>query len=323
MFLLTLGLQINRRLGLVAALTMAAGLGLSRLGDFGFLKSLLPLALFLLLYPSMFDVDATSLRRTLRRPGPLLLALAINFVVSPALIFGVIKTGLWPASPHLVAGLTLFAIMPCAGIVPAYTGLMRGNVSLAVAVTTASLVLSLVLIPFTAKLLLARYVAVSLPMMAGYLAVAVLFPLTAAVFTRRLVVARRGHERYLVLKADLQGLVGYGLILVLLIIFADKGRLILNRPALLFQVVVLAGVFLLVLLLVGELSTRVSGLTRGDGLAVIVGGTVKNTAIALGLAASAFGGEAALVVGVAGPVTQLPIMLGYIRLNQRAGDRTG
>jgi len=321
MNLLQVGLQINRRLGLFAALTMAAGLGLSRLADFGFLKSLLPVALFLLLYPSMFDVDATSLRRTLRRPGPLLLALAINFLVSPAVIFGVMNTGLWPASPHLVAGLTLFAVMPSAGIVPAYTGLMRGNTSLAVAVTSASLVLGLVLIPFTAQLLLAKYVAVSLPMMAGYLAVSVLFPLTAAAITRRLIIARRGHERYLVIKADLQGLVGWGLVLVLLIIFADKGRLILNRPALLLHVVVLAAIFLLVLLLVGELATRGAGLSRDDGLAVITGGTVKNTAIALVLAASAFGGEAALVVGVAGPMTQLPIMLAYIRLNQRRGGR--
>jgi ACR3 family arsenite efflux pump ArsB len=49
---------------------------------------------------------------------------------------------------------------------------------------------------------------------------------------------------------------------------------------------------------------------------LVFGGSVKNSALAMALAVSVFGSKEALVVAIAGPLAQLPLMLTYVRVGR-------
>ena len=47
----------------------------------------------------------------------------------------------------MVTGLVLYGIIPCGGMVPAFTSMKNGNVVLAVSTTAVSLLISIIVVP--------------------------------------------------------------------------------------------------------------------------------------------------------------------------------
>jgi ACR3 family arsenite efflux pump ArsB len=294
-----LGTRINRSLGRYSLLAMMCGILLGATGDYPWLKRLIPAALFLMLYPAMLDVEIGKIKEGIANPTLLAMALAVNFGLAPLVMFGMVHLYGLAAHPLVLVGITLFGIVPCGGMVPAYTGMLRGNVSLSVAITAVSLLLSIGIVPLWAKLLIGRFVPVPLSWMVSYLAMIVVVPVLAADVTRRWAMKMKGPVGYNLIKDRLKALTGYGLMLMVLIIFTLKGRLLINQPLLILRVMLPVSSFLLILLLSSHLFGRVAGSTYEE--------------VAIALAASVFPPEVVLVIGVAGPLVQLPVMLTYLK----------
>lgn len=314
MILLKLGKSIRERLASYSFGVMVAGFLIGHLADLSFLKPLIPAALFLMLYPPMLNLEWEEIRKACLEPALPALALAINFLISPLLIFAVSRFLLPDCDPQLVIGVLLFGIVPCGGMVPAYTGMAGGNINLAVAVTAVSLLIGIGLIPLWAGRLIGAFVPVPAALMAKYLVMVIVLPLVVAALTRRVIVRRAGRTAFLSFRTNVQVLAGYGLMLILFIIFVSNGKTISGQLGTVFRVTLSAWAFLVVSMSLSALLGRLTGSSHHDAVALTICTTAKNTAIALALATSLFGQESALAVAACGMTAQLPIMLAYLKL---------
>ena len=312
-----LGNSIKDWTGSYAVGALAVGLALAVVWEPTWLRVLIPVGLVLMLYPMMLDVGLGDAGKQIRNPRLLVTALAVNFVLSPLLIFGLSRICLPYSSPSVMVGLVLFGTVPCGGMVPAFTGMLSGNVSLAVTVTAVSLTLSIVAVPLWAGILLDRIIPVPPLLIGKYLSLIIVLPLLLAHLTRTVVIRKRGSRYFEKFKSDVQLFSGVGLLLLLVSIFGSNGKMVLKDPALIPSIMLPAGSFVIASLCVSTILGHLVGAGREDAIAFTMGTVVKNNAVAIALSAAAFGPEVALVNATTGPLVQLPIMLSYIHFKTR------
>ena len=152
---------MRNHMGISGFIAMAAGVIVGNITVLEPLRYLIPVALFLMLYPSMLDVRPEWLAAVLTEPRLPFIALIMNFVISPVMIAGVSHLFRLHDTPAVLTGITLFGTLPCGGMIAAFTVILGGNVALTVLVTTLSYLLSLVMVPFWTKLLIGQVVPVS------------------------------------------------------------------------------------------------------------------------------------------------------------------
>jgi ACR3 family arsenite efflux pump ArsB len=274
---------------------------------------LVPAALFLMLWPAMLDMELAGLRAMFQRPRVLLLSLSLNFLVSPALIF-VLSRFLLSETPHsMLIGVLLFGLMPCGGMAPAYTGMLRGNVGLSVTISAVSLLLSIGIVPLWTEILIGQLVEVPIGLAARSIAITVLLPLFFAWLIRRTIIWTRGEAAFRELKPSLKNASRFGLMLLAFAIFAMNGRQALQDPLLMFRVVLASFLFLTTLLAVSLLLGEAAGLSLADLTALAISSATKNNAISISLALLLFDSRTTLAIAIAGPMVQIPVMLGFQR----------
>jgi arsenite transporter len=277
------------------------------------LMPLVPAALFLMLWPAMLDMELSGLRTIFNRPRVLLLSLLLNFLVSPVMIYVLSRLLLFDAPDGMVIGVLLFGLMPCGGMAPAYTGMLQGNVGLAVSIAAVSLLLSIGIVPLWTELLIGRLVAVPTSLAARSMAITIFLPLLFALFTRKIIAWTRGHKTFYRLKPSLKEISPYGLMLLAFAIFAMNGRRAVQDPLLMIRIILASFLFLTTLLAVSLLFGRMFGLGHADISTLAISSATKNNAISLTLALLMFDAQAALAIAVAGPMVQIPVMLGFQR----------
>jgi ACR3 family arsenite transporter len=305
--------NITGHLGLYACGTVVLGIAIGSVWKPPWLRYVIPLAVFLVLYPFMFDLELERIKNALARPTPLAGALFLNLVVSPLLAFALSSTFFSNQFPWLTVGLVLFGCVPCGGMVPAYTGILKGNVNLSVTITALSLLLSIIAVPFWTKVLLGALVPVPALLIAQYLVVIIAAPFLSADLTRRFLMKTKGPSALESFKKEIKSLSGPGLMLFIFIIFVLNGDSVRGDPALILKVALPVSLFLVLLLVIGRLLAKLARTTPEDATAVQIGSTVKNTAIAIALAIASFDARVALVLAISGPLAQLPTMLIFLR----------
>lgn len=298
-------------------LAVAAGTGLGQYFDMTFLRQILPAVLFMMLYPAMFDVDLKQIGLVFYKPGVVLAALFMNLCVSPLLIFGLLCLLCAEQDQALVAGLFLYGSVPCGAMVPVFTGILKGDVSLSTAILTLSLFGSLAGIPLWSKCLLGTLVSMPFTSLATCFCFIITVPFLAASVTRLFLGRKKEGKPFSRFRNYLKPISDAGLILFVFTVFSLNGRQIVACPVIILKIAFPVLLFLFLLILSASL---VAGRTVGsheERVSFILSTTPKNNVIAMAMALSAFGADAALAIAIAGPLVQLPFMLGYIKLAKR------
>lgn len=273
--------------------------------------SLVPAALFLMLWPAMLEMELSGLRGMCQRPRVLLLSLLFNFLLSPLLLYALSHLILSSVSSAIMIGLLLFGLMPCGGMAPAYTGMLQGNVGLSVSIAASSLLLSIGIVPLWTDILIGRLVAVPIALAARSMAVTVFLPLLFAWLVRKIVVMTKGEDCFRRVKPTLQGTSVYGLMLLGFAVFGMNGNKVMRDPMLMLRIALVSFLFLTALLAGSMLLGKKIGLPQADLTALVISSATKNNALSLALALLLFDSRAVLAITVAGPMVQMPVMLGF------------
>ncbi len=280
------------------------------------IDAIMGLALFLMLYPQMLDVEPAGLRGVFKARWLVVVALFLNFFVSPFLMFGLVTLFMGEDGSHLMPGIMLYAMVPGGGMVPAFTGMLKGNVSLSVAISAMGGILSLGMLPLWAKWLLGTNVEVPALLIFKHLCVILAIPLTVAVLTRRIMVGRMGESCFCLVKERMKALSGLGLCVAVAAMSALYGDRVLDEPLLVLKIAGTVSTFLIILILISGLFGKAFRFGREDSAALILSTAAKNNAIALALAYTTFGPDAALANAIAGPLVQLPILSCFVALKR-------
>lgn len=273
---------------------MVLGLGAGLVVDLSSLKVLvLPLTM-LMVYPMLVNFRPAE-AFSMRDAKAVSLAMALNFVVLPALAWGLAAV-FFDGSPQLFVGMLLIGLFPTSGMTISWTGLAKGNVAAAVKMTVVGLLLAAVLAPLYLFVLAGARVPVDMLGVARTVGLVVFIPMAAGVLTRRLLVKRYSQAVYKERLAPVfPALSTLGVLAIVFLAIGLKARMIANEPALLARIAVPLVVFYFVAFAVATVLGRLT-LGRGDAVAAVYGSVMRNLSVALGIAIASFGPEAALVL---------------------------
>jgi ACR3 family arsenite transporter len=335
-------LEDFRLLPVFVVVSMAIGIGLGnalRISDFALtppidaLKSIaggtfdvtvpnlislgVPIGLFAMMFPAMTNVRLGEVGIAFRSPKQLGVVLAFNFLVAPFVMLGL--ANVFVSDPELRTGLVLYGLAPCIAMVIIFTFLAKGNTPMALVFVALNSVAQMLLIPIYARLLIGDVnfdvwvVAESVVLYLG-------LPLVLGVATRMLVVRRRGEAGMDQLKPYLNGVSILGLLFTLVVMFALKGDLILQRPGIVVEMAIPMALFFATMFFVVLAVGWRLGFAYRDAVAVAFNATGRDFEIAIAIAITAFSPTVALAT-VVGPLIEVPVMLFLVWSAMRLAPR--
>jgi len=276
-----------------------------------------PIGLFAMMYPAMTNVRLTEVGQAFRSPRQLATVLFFNFAVAPFFMLGL--ANVFVADPELRTGLILYGLAPCIAMVIIFTYLAKGNVPMALVFVALNSVVQMLLIPVYARLLIGD-VSFDVWVVAESVVLYLGLPLVAGVLTRQSVVRRGGDAAMERLKPALNALSILGLLFTLVVMFALKGDLILQRPQIVIEMAVPMAIFFLAMFSIVYLVSARLGLAYEDAVAVAFNSTGRDFEIAIAIAITAFSPTVALAT-VVGPLIEVPVMLALVWGAMRLGPR--
>jgi len=264
------------------------------------------LGLFLMMYPAMTNVKVEDLGKAARSPRQLLIVLFFNYLIAPFFMLLLAKTFL-AADQDLYVGLVLYGIAPCIAMVIVFTFLALGNNALAIVLVAINSIAQMLLIPVYARLLLGE-ISFDVLLVGESVLLYLGLPLVAGFVTRKIAVARMGEDGFRKFKTYLDSLSIIGLLFTLIVMFALKGDLILERPGIILQMAVPMALFFWIMFAVVYLVSWKLGLNYRDSVACAFNATGRDFEIAIAIAITAFNPVVALAT-VVGPLIEVPVML--------------
>jgi ACR3 family arsenite transporter len=145
-------------------------------------------------------------------------------------------------------------------------------------------------------------------------------PLVLGVLTRSLVTRRGGEAAMDRIKPGLTALSILGLLFTLIVMFALKGDLILQRPGIVVEMAVPMILFFMIMFFVVLFVGWRLHFTYADAVAVAFSATGRDFEIAIAIAITAFSPTVALAT-VVGPLIEVPVMLFLVWAAMRLGPR--
>lgn len=264
------------------------------------------IGLFMMMYPAMANIRFEDLGKALKSPKQLAIVAFFNYAIAPFFMLLLAKIFL-TNEQDLYTGLVLYGLAPCIAMVIIFTYLSGGNGPLAIILVAFNSIIQMILIPVYAKLLLGEIrfdvwvVGESVLLYLG-------LPLAVGMLTRFLGVKRFGEEWFHRLKFHLDTVSILGLFFTLVVMFALKGDLILERPLLIVQMAIPMTLFFWIMFGVVYLVSWRLGLNYKDAVAVAFNSTGRDFEIAIAVAITAFNPTVALAT-VIGPLIEVPVML--------------
>ena len=281
------------------------------------LKPLIPFFLFVMLYPMMINLKIEDVVKAAKSPKIISIALLMNFLLAPLL------GALWAfillrnTDPYLATGFILKIVVPCSGMVAAWTGYARGKVETALIIVALSLLLAIPLVPFWMWLLARIYVCIDPFMILQKIFFIIILPLIAGSITRKLLIRKLGMEKYRKISPDFPAVSTLGMLIMIFTIISTQARTII--PNFHYVSLVLLGIatlyplnFLLVIFI-----SKALRIGFGDCMALGYSVTAKNHAITIGIAVTAFHGTLAVLPAAVAPLLQMPIMLLFLHLSPK------
>ena len=276
-----------------------------------------PIGLFAMMYPAMTNVRLGEVGAAFRSPRQLVVVLAFNYLVAPFVMFGL--ANLFVSDPELRTGLILYGLAPCIAMVIIFTFLAKGNTPMALVFVALNSVAQMLLIPVYARLLIGA-VRFDVLVVAESVVLYLGLPLVLGVATRMLVVRRRGEAGMDALKPTLNGVSILGLLFTLIVMFALKGDLILQRPGIVIEMAIPMSLFFLAMFFIVLLVGWRLGFAYRDAVAVAFNATGRDFEIAIAIAITAFSPTVALAT-VVGPLVEVPVMLFLVWSAMRLAPR--
>lgn len=281
----------------------------------GLTDTILP-ATIVMIFATMVGLRLGELARIRNEARLLGTAVALNFLWIP-LVAVAIGLTLLRDHPQLFAGLALVALLPTSGMTIAWTGIQRGNVPGAIKLTVSGLVLGAVLTPWYLLVMVGEFVPIDLWETFRTILTVVGVPLVLGQAATWLLVRRYGREHFQRrIKPNMGPLSVWGLLYLVFVSTSARSEMIVDNLGLIAFAIAAVVVFYLANFAVSSL-VAVRAFDRSDGIALVNGTALRNLSIALGIAATQFGAEAALLVTIAF-MLQYQSIAYYVRI---AGSR--
>ncbi len=279
---------VRRNLIYLILASMALGLANGYGSHASYLKPLVLPILLLMVYPMMINIKMEEVAGAFKDFKPVLLSLLINFVLMPALAWG-ISYVFFEGNPVYAVGLYLIALLPTSGMTAAWTGMAGGNLNTALVIIAVNLLLSIFLLPPYLKFLVGKAVPFDPWHIFRQLMYIVAAPMVAGDLTRRLIIRKKGLAAYQKIKPHLSGVSSLGVVMIIFVAMSLKANRILADLAGSGMTLVPLVIFYAASIAMGMVLGRVL-LSREKMIALVYGTAMRDLSIAVAIAMLSFPG---------------------------------
>ncbi len=306
----------SKNIALMIPIILLAGFITGLLVDTSPLKKYILPVTVLMIYPTMIGFKPGEVLNLTQ--GRLMVTVFIlNFLVVPVAAY-LLGIGFLMGDPQLFAGLAITSLLPTGNMTIAFTMLAKGNVPAAIKATTLGLLLGSLLAPWYLLLMVVKYVPVDVWLTLKTIGMVILLPLLAGVFTYAMLLRRYSPQEFQQkIKPYLPAASAWGMIFIVFTsISMNAPRIAANLDLFVVALLVQVVFYFFNYLLAIQVGRRM--FAPEDALALVFATVLRNLSISIGLAATAFGPNAALMVSLAFLIQQQAAAW-FIKLNERFG----
>lgn len=295
----------QRKLLFAVPFTLLLGFVFGYFWDMSFLQPTILVATIIMIYATMVGFKIKELTN-LNGMKLLSISLLINFLMIPFIAF-LLGNTLLKSYPLMFAGLALASLLPTSGMTISWTAIHKGNVPAAVKLTVFGLIIGSLLTPWYLLLMVGQYVEVNIFATFRTIALIVFLPMILGHITYKLLLKKYSQEHFQKkIKPNFAPLSIWGMLYVVFVSVSSRASMIIENLHLIVVALFVLILFYLVNYVVSTLFAKWF-FDRENGIALVNGTVLRNLSIAIGLAATSFGAEAALIVTLAFIVQQQSI----------------
>lgn len=304
--------HVKKYLAVYCTLTMIVALILSKvyrtkIPYFGYIVTAIA---FLMIFPMMVYLRIERIKEIARDPKALLMNLFYAFVVTPLILVLIVKY----VHEEFVIGLLINMLIPGPSLSITLTALSDGDIELASIAMAVNFILVPVLLPIELYLI-SGIVGVHVPiyLVIRALVFILILPVIVGQSLRRYILKTRDHETLARMKPKFSSLSVTGMFLMILLVFYQKGPIILKLRR---EFILLIGRVLAYLAIMGVIVTVLDLLLLSyrehAAISYIVLG--KNNSLAVAITSIYFKGLA-VVAPIAYGLVQSVVLPSYVRVN--------
>lgn len=304
----------QKNLILSVPIILILGFIVGSLLDTTFLKPTILIATIIMIYATMVGFKINELA-SLNGFKVLFFSLFINFTMVPLIAFIIGKMFL-SEYPIMFTGLALISLIPTSGMTISWTSIQKGNVPVAIKLTVFGLILGSLLTPFYLLLMVGSYVDINIIETFKTIGLVVFIPLVLGQITYKILLKKYTEQDFKKkIKQNFPPLSIWAMLYVIFVSTSMKAEMILTNIQLLGLALVILILFYGINYLINTI-LAVKYFSKEDGIVLVNGTVLRNLSIAIGIAATTFGSEAALLVTIAFIVQQQSIAY-YSKLSSK------
>lgn len=291
-------------LAIIGAAVIGIVLG-TLLGIDGTPAMAIEIPLMALLFLLFLGVDLGAIKKSLSNFRFAASALALNFVLTPCLAFGL---GLlfFGGEPDIRIGLIMLLATPCTDWYLVFTGMSRGNVELGLSILPLNLTLQIALMPVYLFVFMGSEIDMDVPSLLWSMVMVLAIPFVLALVVKRVAGTQRIEP---ILDAHGDNLQILFLCIAVAVMFAGESRDLLDNTSLLLEMFIPLMIFFASLLTVSQLLGRAEGFPYPDCTALSFTSLARNSPLSLAIAVAAFPDQPLISLAlVIGPLIELPIL---------------